>query len=349
MAKLIGRSLAAALIGVSIMQVPLLNGLVTSTEPEGWVQDFEGQATGADPVGWLDTGAWNSMEPDESLFSVVSVGGSQVLGTSSRSTNVHSHFVAEPVSAAGGSTLSGRMQMTASNSGIGVTVLSDYPNSDSYYRLRRFSGGGGSFQLSPHGTSFTSGTVDTGVVPDPDVWYEFEIAVTDAGSATEVRARVWESGAAKPQEWQADAVDASASRLTEGSVGVWSMRGGSKYWDDFVVSGASEPEPPPPEPDPEPVSLVTEVVGDGTVVVDPVQEQYVAGDVVALTATPGDGQLFVGWSGDVSGSENPLTVTLAADGDATTADTTTVIATFESEPPPEPDPEPVSLVTEVVG
>src|SRR6056297_2493413 len=128
-----------------------------------------------------------------------------------------------------------------------------------------------------------------------------------------------------------------------------SPRGGSKYWDDFVVSGASEPEPPPPEPDPEPVSLVTEVVGDGTVVVDPVQEQYVAGDVVALTATPGDGQLFVGWSGDVSGSENPLTVTLAADGDATTADTTTVAATFESEPPPEPDPEPVSLVTEVDG
>src|SRR6056297_3375096 len=131
-----------------------------------------------------------------------------------------------------------------------------------------------------------------------------------------------------------------------------SPRGGSKYWDDFVVSGASEPEPPPPEPDPEPVSLVTEVVGDGTVVVDPVQEQYVAGDVVALTATPGDGQLFVGWSGDVSGSENPLTVTLAGDGDATTADTTTVTATFEPEPPPpdpEPDPEPVSLVTDVVG
>ncbi|MEM9514942.1 MAG: GDSL-type esterase/lipase family protein, partial [Actinomycetota bacterium] len=344
------------------------------------VQDFEGVVSGSDPVGWLDTGAWNSLAEDDSLFSVSTVDGSQVLGTSSSGSNIHSHYVAESMSAADGFVLSGRMQMTAASSGVGVTVLSDYPGSDSYYRLRRFSGQGGSFRLSPHGTS-VSGDTDSGVVPSPNEWYEFEIEVTDTGSATVIRARVWESGSVKPSAWQIDAVDSSASRLTTGSIGVWGHAGGSKYWDDFVVSAVAEPGPWTVDVTPSgggsvslspaqseyvdgssveltatpdagwsfvgwtggasgaanplqlevtsdvaigatfvedvPVTLSASVVGDGVVSLSPDQATYDVGDQVTVTAVAGDGQRFVGWSGDATGTENPLTITMSADTDVT--------------------------------
>ena len=142
----------------------------------------------------------------------MTAGGSQVLGTNSSGSNIHSHYLPETVSATDGFVLSGRMRMTDAKSGVGVTFLSDYPASDTYYRLRRFSGEGGTFRLSPHGTS-VSGTTNSGVVPAANMWYEFEIEVSDTGSATEIRARAWESGTLKPLVWQIDAVDASGERV----------------------------------------------------------------------------------------------------------------------------------------
>ena len=230
-----------------------------------FVQGFEGLVSGSDPVGWLDTGAGNSLVEDDSLFSVMTAGGSQVLGTNSSGSNIHSHYLPETVSATDGFVLSGRMRMTDAKSGVGVTFLSDYPASDTYYRLRRFSGEGGTFRLSPHGTS-VSGTTNSGVVPAANMWYEFEIEVSDTGSATEIRARVWESGTLKPLVWQIDAVDASRNALTSGPIGVWAHAGGSKYWDDLAVSAA---------PVPGPWTVAVTPSGAGSVSVSPDRIDYV--------------------------------------------------------------------------
>jgi endoglucanase len=51
---------------------------------------------------------------------------------------------------------------------------------------------------------------------------------------------------------------------------------------------------------------------NGTVTVDPVQEEYVAGTIVTLTAVPDEGYLFSGWQGDASGNTNPLQVNMNA-------------------------------------
>lgn len=51
---------------------------------------------------------------------------------------------------------------------------------------------------------------------------------------------------------------------------------------------------------------------DGTVVKNPIQATYANGDIVQLTATANAGYTFGSWSGDATGSVNPLTVLMDA-------------------------------------
>ncbi len=61
-----------------------------------------------------------------------------------------------------------------------------------------------------------------------------------------------------------------------------------------------------------PPTLNVVVSGQGSVAKDPDQPTYHYGDSVQLTATPAAGNDFIGWSGDASGTANPLTVTIDA-------------------------------------
>ena len=58
--------------------------------------------------------------------------------------------------------------------------------------------------------------------------------------------------------------------------------------------------------------LTVSTVGSGTVSKNPDQPTYSHGTVVQLTATPAVGWHLVSWSGDASGSLNPLSVTMNA-------------------------------------
>ena len=73
-------------------------------------------------------------------------------------------------------------------------------------------------------------------------------------------------------------------------------------------------------------TLTVTEVGPGSVDVTPDQAQYTCGDEVTLQATPDPNNYFAGWSGDLSGAENPLTFTIEQD--------TEVTATFTNNPPP---------------
>jgi hypothetical protein len=57
-------------------------------------------------------------------------------------------------------------------------------------------------------------------------------------------------------------------------------------------------------------TLTTNVSGSGTVTRNPNASSYASGTVVTLTATPGSGQQFTGWSGDLTGTANPATLTM---------------------------------------
>ncbi|MBK8431325.1 MAG: hypothetical protein IPL28_08555 [Chloroflexi bacterium] len=50
-----------------------------------------------------------------------------------------------------------------------------------------------------------------------------------------------------------------------------------------------------------------------TVTADPAQTSYTAGQVVTLTATAAPNHTFTGWSGAVTGTTNPITLTMDSD------------------------------------
>ncbi|MBI3193169.1 MAG: InlB B-repeat-containing protein [Ignavibacteriae bacterium] len=64
-------------------------------------------------------------------------------------------------------------------------------------------------------------------------------------------------------------------------------------------------------------TLGVTTVGSGSVAKSPDLPNYLVGTNVQLTATPATGWTFTGWSGDVSGSTNPLTVTMSGNKNIT--------------------------------
>jgi hypothetical protein len=56
--------------------------------------------------------------------------------------------------------------------------------------------------------------------------------------------------------------------------------------------------------------LALNVVGEGTVAMDPDQASHHYGDEVTLTASANPGWRFIEWSGDLTGTDNPSSITL---------------------------------------
>ncbi|MDH3785954.1 MAG: hypothetical protein OEV00_11585, partial [Acidobacteriota bacterium] len=201
------------------------------------LQDFN-TVPGDEPADWFDSGAGNVLTLDDN-FDVQNVGGELALGTTSALVNIHSHYITAESANWADYTLSTRGLVTSSNAGWGVTVLSDFPNSDTYYRLRM-----GSFRrtlhLSPHGTFPDCGgndVGDTGFEPVVGEWFRVKVQVEDDGANTFIRAKAWpDDGTAEPANWQTECIDSDPStRRTRGTVGLWSMSSGGHYWDDVQV------------------------------------------------------------------------------------------------------------------
>jgi uncharacterized repeat protein (TIGR02543 family) len=64
-------------------------------------------------------------------------------------------------------------------------------------------------------------------------------------------------------------------------------------------------------------SLSVDTVGSGRVALNPAGGTYAAGTVVTLIATPDSGFQFSGWSGDLTGATNPVTLTMNANKNIT--------------------------------
>lgn len=214
-----------------------------------YVENFESHAIGSSPSDWLSTGPSNSLVEDSSIFGIMQLtDGNKVYGTTNSQTNIHSHHIADGSATWQNYEFGGSLAVSNANAGIGMTLYSDYPNSDSYYRLRAHSGR--SFHISSHGSSSIQceGITDTGVSLVSDHWYHFRFRASNEVSGTHLQAKVWSQSSSEPEGWQVDCID-SQSTLQAGQVGLWAMGSGEKLWDDLYIVSTDATPPPTTEPD----------------------------------------------------------------------------------------------------
>jgi Raf kinase inhibitor-like YbhB/YbcL family protein len=83
---------------------------------------------------------------------------------------------------------------------------------------------------------------------------------------------------------------------------------------NIVVHFSAEPEE---EPEPVRFTLTTSVKPEGSGSIAPSQRSYQEGFKVTLTATPDEGYVFEGWSGDATGTTETVTFTMDADKEIT--------------------------------
>ena len=84
------------------------------------------------------------------------------------------------------------------------------------------------------------------------------------------------------------------------------------------------------------LTTVTDGTGSGTVDLSPPGGSYTSGTVVTVTANPAAGSSFTSWSGDLSGSTNPASITM--DGNRSVTATFTLTSGTTPPPPPLPTP-----------
>jgi hypothetical protein len=202
------------------------------------VERFGSYEVGEDPAGWIDTGPAAVRGSDDSLFAVTRRRRNAMLTTESTLADIHSHYLTEHSPTWTHYEFRGRMRIDDPDGGVGVTVLSQFPGRDAYYRIRRSAGAAnGEFAMAPHpeGYAISCTSSETGIEPRDARWYRFRVQVAADDGETIVRAKVWRGMHPQPKDWQIECVDDSPTRLTQGAPGVWSAGPGAKHWDDLRV------------------------------------------------------------------------------------------------------------------
>lgn len=217
---------------------------------------FEDYGPNEHPEGWVDTGDRLSPQDNAAFFDAIPLQRStripqdapMVLGTTATEDNIHAHYLpdgqTDTVLAWRNYTLIGRIRISDAASGIGLTVLSRYPDGiNQYYSLRR-DADHPTFQLvaEPAGVqpleAAPNSTLDSGIEPQPNVWYHVRIEVEDHATEnrTDIRAKIWRADdEPEPSEFQMQGIDRSSVRLTSGTVGLWASGAGAKFFDQMTV------------------------------------------------------------------------------------------------------------------
>jgi hypothetical protein len=152
--------------------------------------------------------------------------------------------------------------------------------------------------------------------PAGNHWLEVKLVGTISNkSAIGARVTVVAGGVSRMQE-----VSGGSGFLSQNSLPIEFGLGASNTIDSLIVnwpSGVRQAARPVPAvnaivtvTEPSSFSLAAGVVGNGTVTKVPNQSTYAYRSTVQLTATPGTGYHFVGWSLDASGTTNLIPITM---------------------------------------
>jgi len=180
-----------------------------------------------------------------------------------------------------------------------------------YYRNRDAAHGGPNLVLRTGRDESTVKPADPQVQLSLGTTYNFKLRVRtrSPGQSGFYSFRVWRAGQPEPSWWHIKSQDAPPEELFNGSVLLVAHNADASFGDVTIVPV---------------VDVEVSTVGNGEVDVDPElvhsSDAYLYGDVITLTATPDPGWMFMGWSGGLSGTDNPATLELTGD--------TAITATF---------------------
>lgn len=116
------------------------------------------------------------------------------------------------------------------------------------------------------------------------------------------RFKVWLSSQPEPEEWTMEGLVDEPAAWDNGSFLLVAHHVDVSFGDVTVI---------PLDEIRQTVNVTTGA--NGSVVKDPNQADYGFGEEVNLTAVPNNGYKFAGWSGDITSSDNPLTLTMEED------------------------------------
>lgn len=128
--------------------------------------------------------------------------------------------------------------------------------------------------------------------------------------------------------------ESNGALVTEHAVTLTGLTPGTTYY--FKVSSAdgagnmaqSQEESFETESGPVAYGLTVTTNGQGTVQINPNKPTYQNGEVVTLTAIPDNGYQFAGWSGDASGTANPIQITMNGNKSVTASFTPVIPNTY---------------------
>ena len=168
----------------------------------------------------------------------------------------------------------------------------DFSNGNGWFRVYRFSPADDMIYMTTY-SPYTSGSITT----DPDQKnLVYDLAGTSTPYTLIGTVNNVTNGANASISWPGRATNQAYEWYAVASDGVLTTT--SATW-TFTTTNAVPT-----------YTLTTDIVGNGTVAKDPDAASYTSGSVVTLTATPASGYVFAGWTGDLSGSANPITITL---------------------------------------
>ncbi|HKC52802.1 MAG TPA: hypothetical protein VKF60_18580, partial [Myxococcota bacterium] len=199
-------------------------------------EDFESYSPGADPAAWLDSAPGAAAPGNATLFETTQLAdGSMAFGAAASVGDIHSHLDAAGAGRWSSYEYSGRIESDFLIGRAGVTVLSQYPDAQFYYRLSRIAFGAFGLTKQGGGALSCAGSSSTEVTPLPGAWYRFRVRVTRFDGRNRTRASVWPEGGSAPSSWQVDCWDGAPEAVATGRVGVYSLGVAGSHWDDLRV------------------------------------------------------------------------------------------------------------------
>jgi hypothetical protein len=220
--------------------------VVATTSSTLYQENFESYAPGADPAAWIDSAPGAAAPGDATLFETTRLSdGSMAFGAAASVGDIHSHLDASGAGSWSSYEYSGRIESDLSVGRAGVTVLSQYPDAQFYYRLARVGAAYSVVKRGGDGTLTCAGSASTGVIPSARAWLRFRVRVTRFDGRNRVRASLWPDGGSAPSNWQADCWDSAPEGNATGRVGLFSWGNAGNHWDDLRVDSVSADGAPP--------------------------------------------------------------------------------------------------------